>query len=77
MGRVAFLFAGQGAQVPGMGKSFYNNCEASRKVFETADLLRPGTSQQCFEGTAEELKETKNTQPCLLTVELAIAQSLT
>ena len=77
MGRVAFLFAGQGAQVPGMGKSCYDNCEASRKVFETADLLRPGTSQQCFEGTAEELKETKNTQPCLLTVELAIAQALT
>ena len=77
MGRVAFLFAGQGAQVPGMGKSFYDNCEASRKVFETADLLRPGTSKQCFEGTAEELKETKNTQPCLLTVELAIAQALT
>ena len=77
MGRVAFLFAGQGAQVPGMGKSFFDNCEASRKVFETADLLRPGTSQQCFEGTAEELKETKNTQPCLLTVELAIAQALT
>lgn len=77
MGRVAFLFAGQGAQVPGMGKSFYDNCEASRKVFETADLLRPGTSTQCFEGTADELKETKNTQPCLLTVELAIAQALT
>ena len=77
MGRVAFLFAGQGAQVPGMGRSFYDNCAASRKVFETADLLRPGTSQQCFEGTPEELKETKNTQPCLLTVELAIAQALT
>ena len=77
MGRIAFLFAGQGAQVPGMGKSFYDNCASSRKVFETADLLRPGTSLQCFEGTAEELKETKNTQPCLLTVELAIAQALT
>ncbi len=77
MGRIAFLFAGQGAQVPGMGKSFYDHCDSSRKVFETADLLRPGTSLQCFDGTAEELKETKNTQPCLLTVELAIAQALT
>ena len=76
MGRIAFLFAGQGAQVPGMGQSFFDGSAAAREVFETADRLRPGTSNQCFNGTADELKETKNTQPCLLTVELATARAL-
>lgn len=76
MGKIAFLFAGQGSQYPGMGKSLCEESPAAGKVFETADLLRPGTSKQCFEGTAEELSVTKNTQPCLYCVDLAAARAL-
>lgn len=76
MGKIAFVFAGQGAQAPGMGKAFYETSEAAADVFRAADEVRPGTSVQCFEGTEEELQETKNTQPCLYTVEMAIAAAV-
>ena len=58
MGRIAFVFSGQGDQFPGMGKELYDNYDAARKVFDTCESLRPGTLKQCFEGTEEELKET-------------------
>ena len=45
-------------------------------MFDAADKLRPGTSEQCFTGTAEELSITKNTQPCLYCVDLAAAKAL-
>ncbi len=76
MDRIAFVFAGQGAQTPGMGLSFYQRSEAARRIFNSADAARPGTSRQCFEGTEEELRETKNTQSCLFTVEMATAVAL-
>ncbi|MBQ9167283.1 MAG: ACP S-malonyltransferase [Oscillospiraceae bacterium] len=76
MGRIAFVFSGQGDQYPGMGKELYERYETAAKVFQVCDSLRPGTVQQCFAGTAEELKETKNTQPCLFAMELAAAQVL-
>jgi len=59
-----------------MGLSFYRSSEAARRVFNAADAARPGTSKQCFEGTEEELRETKNTQACLFTVEMATAVAL-
>lgn len=76
MGKVAFVFPGQGAQYPGMGQSLYEISPAAREVFRLADSLRPGTSKQCFCGTEEELKETKITQPCLWAVEMAAAAAL-
>ena len=45
-------------------------------MFDTADKLRPGTSQQCFTAPAEELSITENTQPCLYCVDLAAAKAL-
>ena len=76
MGKVAFVFSGQGAQAPGMGRSLYEGSPAARAVFDAADAIRPGTARQCFEGTEEELKETKNTQPCMFAMELAAAAAL-
>lgn len=76
MGKIAFVFSGQGDQYPGMGKEFAEKYPAAAAVYEMCDGIRPGTSAQCFEGTEEELKETKNTQPCLFAMELAAASVL-
>ncbi len=77
MGRVAFVFPGQGAQVPGMGMDFAANSAAAKEIFDKADAIRPGTSKQCFEGSVDELKITANTQSCLYVTELATAAALT
>lgn len=76
MGKIAFVFSGQGAQKAGMGKAFYETNETVHALFDAAEGLRPGTLEQCFSGTAEELKETQNTQPCLYLADLAAAIAL-
>ncbi len=76
MDKIAVIFSGQGAQYSGMGKELYNCSTAARAVFDCADAIRPGTSKQCFEGTAEELSLTVNTQPCLYCVDLSAAAAL-
>ena len=76
MGRVAFVFAGQGDQYPGMGRELAETFASAREVFDRCDRIRPGTSAQCFSGTEEELKETENTQPCLFAMELAAVSVL-
>jgi len=73
MGKIAFVFAGQGAQAPGMGRELYASSPGARRVLDQAEALRPGTLRQCFEGSPQELVVTENTQPCLFAVELACA----
>ena len=76
MGKIAFVFSGQGDQFPGMGKELYETYPEAKQVFDLCDNIRPGTIHQCFSGTEGELKETKNTQPCLFAMELAAANVL-
>lgn len=76
MGKTAFVFSGQGAQYPGMGKSLYEGSPAAKAVFDMAEAVRPGTIKQCFEGTKEELSVTINTQPCVFACDLAAAAAV-
>lgn len=76
MSKIAFVFSGQGAQAPGMGKELYECSAAAKAVFDLCDSIRPGTSQQCFNGTKEELTVTANTQPDMFAVEVAATKAL-
>ncbi len=76
MANIAFLFAGQGAQHPGMCEDLIASVSAAAEVFEMADAIRPGTTEQCLHGTEEELRQTLNTQPCVFAADLACARAL-
>lgn len=76
MAKVAFVFSGQGDQYPGMGADLAQTSEAAENIFAVCDGIRPGTSAMCFGGSAEDLRVTSNTQPCLYAMELAAAEAL-
>lgn len=76
MGKVAFVFSGQGAQHVGMGQDFYENIPAVKALYEAAEGIRPGTLEQCFTGDGTALKQTENTQPCLYLADIAAAIAL-
>ncbi len=75
MPRLAFVFPGQGAQRPGMGKELADNYEEAAQVFAQADaIIGYRLSALCFEGPAEQLNQTEYAQPALLTTSLAILE---
>lgn len=75
--KIAFLFPGQGAQSVGMGKDLYENFAAAKSVYDTADsTLGKSISTICFEGPEEDLKQTVNTQPSIVTTSIAALEAL-
>jgi [acyl-carrier-protein] S-malonyltransferase len=77
MGKIAFMFPGQASQYPGMGKELAEKYPAAKAVFDEADrALGFSISQMCFAGSEEELKQTANTQPAILTCSVAVHRVL-
>lgn len=73
MNKVAYIFPGQGSQYVGMGKDLFSEFPAAKEVFQKADAtLGLPLSKICFEGPEEELKKTKNTQPAIFLLSLAV-----
>ncbi|MCK0199300.1 ACP S-malonyltransferase [Ornithobacterium rhinotracheale] len=73
----AYVFPGQGAQFVGMGKELYESNEAAKKLFEQADeILGFSISDIMFNGTPEDLKQTKVTQPAVFLHSIAAAQTI-
>jgi [acyl-carrier-protein] S-malonyltransferase len=74
---IAFIFPGQGSQHPGMGKDLAENFLAARKIFEEADdALGFALSDLCFNGDAEALQLTENTQPAILATSIAALRAM-
>lgn len=71
--KIAFLFPGQGAQYPGMGRDFFENFEQARHVFEEAnDILGRNLSKLILEGPEKVLTETKNSQTAIFVSSMAL-----
>lgn len=74
--KIAFVFPGQGSQSVGMGKDLYENFDAAKNVFDTADkVLGKSITTICFEGPEDDLKQTVNTQPSIVTMSIAALEA--
>lgn len=77
MSKLAFVFPGQGAQTVGMGKDFFDRYDVAKRLFREADeALGYSIMDMCFDGPAEDLKLTANTQPAILTVSVIAGEIL-
>ena len=74
---IAYIFPGQGSQHPGMGKNLAENFPVAAELFEEFnDALQLSVTRLCFEGTAEELQLTENTQPAIFAVSAAAISAM-
>jgi [acyl-carrier-protein] S-malonyltransferase len=76
MKQVALIFPGQGAQKVGMGRAFYETCDASKAVFDQADKIIDGLSEVVFNGPQEKLTLTQYCQPGIVTMSMAALAAL-
>lgn len=75
--KTAFIFPGQGSQIPGMGKEFAENFPCAREVFEEIDdVLNQNLSRVIFEGPEETLTLTENAQPAIMATSMAMLRVL-
>lgn len=73
----AYIFPGQGAQFPGMGKDLYESSDLAKKLFDKAnEILGFSITDIMFNGTAEDLKQTKVTQPAIFLHSVILAKTL-
>ena len=73
MKNIGFVFAGQGSQTTGMGSDLYNNFQEAREVY---DFLEEDLKKISFEGSIEEISDTRNLQPLMVALELSILKIL-
>lgn len=77
MGKIGFLFSGQGAQIIGMGEDLFKNREECKNVFESGEnLLNMDILNKMFKGDEETLKKTSIAQPAIVLTSLAAAEAL-